>query len=197
MTCGVDIREREEAISVEDKICIPLSETELRGQTNSLVKAFIKFARQAGLDPRNINIERSYLPLILQRVEKRRQYFHYFHDDMEINEVKQAALVAYWVLKFRPFSYRSDGQGGLKAELEASDDYKALNERFAYFYILSACLEGARTLDRPYRMPSNGLAYEVAYAFKYWDLSKEAVILIAEIIGEAFFGIPMQITNET
>lgn len=178
-------------MSVEDKICKPLSETTLREQTNNLINEFNKFAKHSNLDPRRIGIERPYLPLILQRVEKRRQYFHYFHDDMEINEVKQAALVAYWVLKFRPFSYQSDGRSDPMTESESIEKYKALNERFAFFYILSACRKGADILGFQYRMPSYGLVNEVIYAFKYWDLSKEAIILIAEIIGESFFGIPM------
>lgn len=184
-------------MSVEDKICKPLSETTLREQTNNLISEFNKFAKHANLDSRKINIERPYLPLILQRVEKRRQYFRYFHDNMEINEVKQAALVAYWVLKFRPFSYCSDGQGDLRTESELAEKYKALNERFAFFYILSACRKGADVLGFQYQMPSYGLVNEVIYAFKYWDLSKEAVILIAEIIGESLFGIPMYATSET
>lgn len=184
-------------MSVEDKIYKPLSEETLREQTNNLISEFNKFAKHSNLDLRRINIERPYLPLILQRVEKRRQYFQYFHDNMEINEVKQAALVAYWVLKFRPFSYRSDGQSNPMTESELTEKYKALNERFAFFYILSACRKGADILDFKYQMPSYGLVNEVIYAFKYWDLSKEAVILVAEIIGESLFGIPMHATNKT
>lgn len=181
---------------VEDKICKPLSEATLREKTNSLINEFIKLAKCSDLDLQRINIERSYLPLILQRVEKRRQYFHYFHDDMEMNEVKQAALVAYWVLKFRPFSYCSDGRSDPRTESELTEKYKALNERFAFFYIISACLEGANLRGYQYKMPSSGMVNEVMYAFKYWDLSKEAIILIAEIIGESLFGIPMHATNE-
>lgn len=182
---------------MEDKICKPLSETTLREQTNNLVNEFSKFAKHSNLDLRKISIERPYLPLILQRVEKRRQYFHYFHVDMEINEVKQAALVAYWVLKFRPFSYHSDEHSDLVTKSELTEKYKALNERFAFFYILSACRKGADILGSQYQMPSYGLVNEVMYAFKYWDLSKEAIIMIAEIIGESLFGIPMYATNET
>lgn len=178
-------------------ICKPLPEPELRQQTNDLVGAFIKFATHADLEPRKINIVRPYLPLILQRVEKRRQYFQYFHNDMKINEVKQAALVAYWVLKLRPFSYRSDEKNDLVQELEDNEQYKALNERFAFFYIISACRKGADILGSKWQNPPRALILEVIYAFKYWDLSKEAVIMIAETIGEAFYGIPTQATEET
>ena len=178
-------------------ICEPLHEPILRKQTNDLIGEFIKFAKQLNLEPQKISIVRPYLPLILQRVEKRRQYFQYFHNDMKINEVKQAALVAYWILKFRPFSYRSDEQSDLMQELEFNEQYKALNERFAVFYIISACRKGADILDTQCQSPPNALVSELIYAFKYWDLSKEAVILIAETIGESFFGIPTQATEET
>lgn len=39
---------------------------------------------------------------------------------------------------------------------------------------------------------SNRLRDEIMYAFTYWDLSKESIILMAETIGESFFGIPTQ-----
>ena len=39
---------------------------------------------------------------------------------------------------------------------------------------------------------SSRLKDEIMYAFTYWDLSKEAVILMAETIGESFFGIQAQ-----
>ena len=181
---------------MESKIFSPLSENELREQTDSLLNTLKKFAIQLGLDWQQVNVVRPYLPLILQRVEKRRQYFRYFHEGMEINEIKQAALVAYWVLKFRPFSYCYDNTSGLSA-LELDEKYKALNERLAFLYIVSACRENAKIREFERKELSDGLVSEIIYAFKYWDLSKEAVILIAEVLGEAFYGIVTKATSET
>lgn len=163
----------------------PLSEPKLKDKTNGLVSQFIKYAYHLGLAPQDISIKRSYLPLILQRVHKRKKYFHYFHAGMKMNEVKRAALVAYWVLKFRPFSYCGDAQNEFP-----------LNEGFAFFYILSVCQKCADIHGVDSRRPSDELVYEMMYAFKYWDLNKEAIILMAEIIAESFFGVPTQATKE-
>jgi len=40
---------------------------------------------------------------VIVRVDKRKAYYYCFHN-MEINECKEAALYAYWILKLRPFS---------------------------------------------------------------------------------------------
>ena len=60
------------------------------------------------------------------------------------------------------------------------------------FYILSACKQHAEENHYIMRDVSNRLRDEIMYAFTYWDLSKESIILMAETIGESFFGIPTQ-----
>jgi len=65
-------------------------------------------------------------------VEKREGYFVVFHKGTQINEIKQAALVAYWIIKFKPFMIDSD-------EPNRMHRYSRINEGFAFFYILSAC----------------------------------------------------------
>jgi len=61
------------------------------------------------------------------RVDKRKAYYRCFHD-MEINECKEAALYAYWILKLRPFTITD------KAYIKNVDACN-INESFAIFVI--------------------------------------------------------------
>lgn len=157
----------------------------LKDKSNELIKQFSKYAESEGLSPENVCIQRTLLPRVILRVDKREGYFIVFHDQTHINEIKQAALVAYWILKLRPFMVKTD-------DPELSHKYCRINEGFAMFYLLSAFKQYARRKGNAVTELSDRLIDEVKYAFTYWDLSKESCILIAETIGEAFFGVPAQ-----
>lgn len=157
----------------------------LERKSNALISQFIKYAKAAKLSPEEICIQRADIPRIVLRVDKREGYFAVFHKRMKINEIKQAALTAYWVLKFKPFMISTE-------DPKRSHKYARINEGFAVFYILSACKQSAEENGYVTRDFSESLHHELMYAFTYWDLSKESMIMMAETIGESFFGIPAE-----
>lgn len=157
----------------------------LMKKSNQLIQQFLKYAEAQGIRSEDVSIQRTIVPRILLRVDKREGYFMVFHDQTRINEVKQAALTAYWILKFRPFMVSDKNP-------ELASRHCRINEGFAFFYILSALKQYAAINHITPRPLSKNLVDEILYAFSYWDLSKEAVILISETIGEAFFGIEAQ-----
>lgn len=112
----------------------------------------------------------------LVRIDKRRDYFMIFHDDTDMNEIKEAALLAYWILKFKPFSVKNEG---------VEKKYRQINEAFAVFVIYSVIKEvSERNSDMKFSI-SKGYNAKIIYAFKFWDLSKEAIMLVAESLCEA------------
>ena len=167
---------------------IPPEETVLKEKSDRLIKVFSKYAQAIGLAADEICIQRALIPRILLRVDKREGYFTVFHENTSINEIKQAALVAYWILKFRPFMININHSTPPRME-----EFRCLNEGFAWFYILCACKETAKAKGiKTNNVISAQLRKEISYAFTYWDLSKESMIMIAETIGEAFYGIPAE-----
>ncbi|MBQ8003523.1 MAG: hypothetical protein IJ299_00285 [Oscillospiraceae bacterium] len=161
----------------------------LKKKSNELIKQFCKYAEVHGLSIDNVCIQKGLLPRIILRVDKREGYFMVFHDQTRINEIKQAALVAYWVLKLKPFMVITD-------DPIMSHKFSRINEGFAAFYLLSAFKQYAKRNGNEVKELSPRLVEELMYAFTYWDLSKESAILIAETIGEAFFGITAQGVEE-
>ena len=175
----------------EKKRIIYLSPDEeiLRTKSNDLIKQFIKYAKEQDLSIDEVCIQHSLIPRIIIRIDKREGYFMIFHEQTRINEIKQAALMAYWILKFKPFMINTK-------DPDKSHKYRRINEGFAAFYLLSACKQYAKKQGYSVNEMSDHLINELMYAFTYWDISKEASILIAETIGEAFFGIQAQGIDE-
>lgn len=169
----------------ESIVYVPPEEQIISKRTNALTRQFRKYAEAIGLSPSEVCIQRVILPRIISRVDKREDYFLVFHKGTKINEIKQAALTAYWILKLRPFMINCE-------DPKRMSHYSRINEGFAFFYILSACKQYAEIKHYTMRNVSNRLRDETLYAFTYWDLSKESVILMAETIGESYFGIPAQ-----
>lgn len=169
----------------EEIIYMPPVQSILMQKSNDLVKQFSKYASTIGLSPEEVCIQRAILPRVILRVDKREGYFVVFHKGTQINEIKQAALTAYWILKLKPFMVNSN-------EPKRAHHFARINEGFAFFYILSACKQCAEREHYTMRDVSTRLRDEIMYAFTYWDLSKESIILMAETIAESFFGIPTQ-----
>jgi hypothetical protein len=104
------------------------------------------------------------------RVIKRKDYYEVFHEGVQLNEAKEAALLAYWIIKYRPFSVVIEKSETVQANLR-------INEGFAAFIIFSSAINGGNLLSPAY-------VNTLMYAFQYWDLSKEAIMLIAETLYE-------------
>ena len=166
-------------------IYVPLPEDEIKHKSNSLILQFKKYASEIDLKPEDVCIQRALLPRIITRVDKREGYFCVFHDNTKINEIKQAALYAYWIIKFKPFMVLSE-------DTDVVIKYARINEGFAYFYIMCACRKCAEIAGNKTSQASSKLMEEAMYGLTYWDLSKESLIMFAETIAESFYGIPAQ-----
>lgn len=170
---------------LNDKIeYVPMDEPSLRLKVERLISIFEKYWEQQKIEE-EVSVQRTLLPTIFTRVDKREGYFAVYHNQTSINEIKQAALVCYWILRFRPFLVSSRNP-------EISKRTCRINEGFAMFYLLGTIRQSAKARNHVFTRPSDALINELRYAFSYWDLSKEAVILIAETLGETLAGIPAQ-----
>ena len=121
---------------------------------------------------------------IYKRIDQRSDYYTYFHtkqdgaEQMMMAETKHVALMAYWVIKYKP----------LLLPLQRADDlYQqkccTINEYFAAFCILSLAKTNPRLKDvKAYFSPKN--LDGIVYTFMHRDISKEAMILYVESLVE-------------
>jgi len=102
----------------------------------------------------------------LERVEKRRVYFHIFHDKMQMGELNESALVCFWIIKLHPFYHP-------RASTES------LNACLAVCVLTSAVRYAALAQGKRVNFTKENMA-SIYYAFRYRDISKEAIMLLAE-----------------
>jgi hypothetical protein len=125
--------------------------------------------------PEGIENHISYYTLIdmIIRVDKRKAYYQCFHN-MEINECKEVALYAYWVLKLRPFTitdlkYKNDAVAG------------TINESFAVF-LIGFVLESTNRIKQT---PNIKEDYKrlMEYSFRFRNISIDSFIVLIESIS--------------
>lgn len=94
-------------------------------------------AKIAGMSLYDISINDLLLYKVIIRVDKRADYFEYFHsepsDIMHMSEDKEIALYAYWIIKYKPF-YISNPQ---QNESFVKEYRCTVNELLAAFLIVS------------------------------------------------------------
>ena len=114
--------------------------------------------------------DESVLKDIITRIEKRRYYFYVFYNRKELGDINESALFCFWVIKLMPFKH---------LELNNSD----LNTKIGYSVLINT-INYVIKHDKRYRkkiLDFNIIAKRnLLYALKYRDLSKEAIMAIAE-----------------
>ena len=125
----------------------------------------------------DININRPILYEIFNRIEKRRVYFHIYHNEMKMGEVYEGALLCFWILKLMPFR-------------TANISTSSFNTRIAYIIFVNMLHyvvkktnkkneEEGLTKRLRFNMQSK-LMDDIMYAFQYRDLSKESIMALAD-----------------
>jgi len=107
--------------------------------------------------------------ILIGRVEKRKIYFHVFHK-LKMDELNEAALYCFWILKLQPFKHRDENY-----------DNHNLNVRIALFFLLQVACKYAKQENYTVGITSKGIN-NLYYAFGYHDLSKEAIMALARTI---------------
>ena len=102
---------------------------------------------------------------IITRVEMRRIYFHIYHP-IEMGELNEGSLICFWILKLMPFKHETISTS-------------VLNVKIAYTLFYNMLFYVAAKTKKKVNVKSD-LMNNIIYAFKYRDLSKEAIMALAE-----------------
>ena len=152
--------------------CIPLKEIE------SIIQIFQErfdvFLLEKGF-PKETERFISFFTLmdIIIRVDKRKAYYYCFHG-MEINECKEAALYAYWILKLRPFSITDKKY---KTSVEAS----TINESFVIHFI-GYILENIGRIKRTKNIKDSYRKF-LEYSFRFRSFTIDSFVVLVESIS--------------
>jgi hypothetical protein len=107
------------------------------------------------------------------RVDKRKAYYQCFHN-MKINECKEVALYAYWILKLKPFTITD-------MEYKTNEVAGTINESFAVFLIGFILESINRIKQTPNLKPDYNRLIE--YSFRFRNISIDSFIVLIESIS--------------
>jgi hypothetical protein len=113
----------------------------------------------------NIVINPSVMIEICERIEKRRIYFHIFYN-CKMGELNEGSLMCFWILKLMPFSHET---------IPANE----LNAKIALYLFYNVLLYNMKKNGKKVNL-NTSLPKDLYYAFRFRDLSKEAIMALAE-----------------
>jgi hypothetical protein len=108
---------------------------------------------------------------ILVRVDQRKEYYKIYHNGTELWELRESALIAYWILKYRPFKI-------------PGVDYSRVNERIALHFLESVAFAIHKHKKQASPPFSDAFRNRVLHSFAEHDVSKEQLMLLAEAMYE-------------
>jgi hypothetical protein len=112
-----------------------------------------------------LEIDHETMHEIITRVEKRRVYFHIYYG-LQMGELNEGALICFWILKLMPFKH-------------AKIPNSTLNTKIAYTFFVNLLFYVAAQSGKKVNV-NELLTHNLIYSFKYRDLSKEALMALAE-----------------
>jgi hypothetical protein len=137
-------------------------------------KRFKEFLSLKGFPPET-GVHVSYYTIIdiIIRVDKRKAYYQCFHN-MSINECKEAALYAYWILKLRPFAILDD-------KYKNNADACHINELFVIHFI-GLVLETTGRITWTDGI-NDSYSRFLEYSFRFRNFSIDSFIVLIESIS--------------
>lgn len=159
------------------KYCGPTSDR-LYELLSIVLEALKQYVNKTGdLQLSDIAVDPILLTESFVRIDKRKDYFVIFHDDTDMNEIKETALLVYWLVKFKPFRIKDEN-------VLMHKKYRHINEAFSLFLIYSILKQESECHEDVVFHISKEYNDKMMYAFRYWDISKEAVMLVLESLCE-------------
>jgi hypothetical protein len=149
----------------------PLRKAEIEAGFRKIEGFLHNLSSMLGFSTQEIQASPSVLADIIERVEKRRLYFHIFHDGCRMGELNEGALYCFWILKLQPFYDRNMETHRLNARVAI-----CLFLNSIYFYVSKTSVKTP--------VIAGALIQDLYYAFRYRDISKESLMLLASSIAK-------------
>jgi len=133
-------------------------------------------ANDPDLKENDVDINKRNIMEVVERINKRKYHYDIYHNMHELSEIRETALLCYWLLKLKPFTV-------LKEDSKIRDK---TNEYFCIYNILSIIEYLTKKAGKDFKMPEGSFIKDAVYIFKYRDLSKEAMILFVSSLAQNY-----------
>jgi len=119
---------------------------------------------------------------IIDQVRKRHLYFRIYHHINDLNELKEAALYSFWILKLQPFFWRKKNDDKANYELNAKAAllfFTSGIKLYADKKTKHSKEKGENIIFKP-NLDDGNVVQNLYYSFRFRDWSKEALMDLAE-----------------
>ena len=138
----------------------------IESMVTKIVKLLGNLSTVLGIDTAEIIKSEDVLIEIIERVEKRRIYFHVFYDGCEMGELNEGALLCFWIVKLHPFYHPKINSN-------------TLNAKIALCLFTNAVYYHSEKTKKERRIPVHFIN-DLYYSLVYRDISKESLMILAE-----------------
>jgi hypothetical protein len=144
----------------------PLDRTTIQSMLSKMSDYLFNISEIMKIDHNKIVTSMDVMYEIIERIEKRRVYFHIFYDGCKMGELNEGALMCFWILKLHPFNH-----------LGISNNI--LNAKIALCLFMNILHYQTQKENIKLNITEN-IVNDIYYAFRFRDLSKEAIMILAE-----------------
>jgi hypothetical protein len=118
------------------------------------------------IDNKKIDTSMDIMYEIIERIEKRRIYFHIYYNGCKMGELNEGALMCFWIIKLNPFHFNGISNNILNAKIAL-----CLFMNMLHYHTQKENIKLNIT---------NKMVDDIYYSFRFRDLSKEAIMILAE-----------------
>jgi len=135
---------------------------------------FERFCDKIGKDVSRFFVDREKIYDVLTRVDQRKLHYKMYHDGVIINELKEVATLAYWIVRFKPWVY-----------LNEEDNYETsnANELFAMYAIISTINSYRSCQSLPAFMLSSRISNDFLYTLETRLISIDEMVLLVDALA--------------
>jgi len=132
-----------------------------------LIETFNKL----GLNVADYYIDFNGIENAVVRTDQRKLHYLMYHDGMEMDEIKQAAVFAYWMLRLRPIQHITGG-------------INDINERVVLSFLFTVVNNYRKIKGMPKKTFSDKLKKDMLYAVTYREISYDYMTLLVQSLTE-------------
>lgn len=122
----------------------------------------------------DFSIDEKQIIQILIRVDQRKLHYKMYHDGLMINELKETAVLGYWILKYKPILH-------FNGKIFVSEDW---NERFIIFLFMSSVNQYKNLGLNPLGVVSKKLLDDIQYTLSHRLISYDSMTILLEALAE-------------
>ena len=134
---------------------------------------FQKFCSAFELDISKFHVDEHKIIEAIIRVDQRKLHYKMYHKGTCINELKEAALLGYWLIRYKPLIYDNVG-------LFVVGNY---NEIFALYLMFSVIAEYRALNNLSNNKANSYIIKELAYAISHRSVTYDSLQLQVELLA--------------